>query len=243
LYEQHRRLEKIQKIVYQATAAAIDCGKLDKAVEFFEEGRSVIWKHYFKHDIIMQALKDKDPKLAKEWSNHQTQLRSNEKDEANSNLKMRAIVLGEEASQSPASSFIMKGLKKIGRAIKQIAGFASFGFYQNLSLLDKATEHGSIILINLYDKQCDALILQKQKPITHVRLPKMTSRSAAELQENLKEVIGSRAGSRGIKPAKQALNKGKKTMEAILKTLWVDIADPVVKSLDQVSFLYSLYQV
>ena len=229
LYEQYRRLEKIQKIVYQATAAAIDCAKLDKAVEFFEEGRSVIWKHYFKHDVIMQALENENPKLAKEWSNYRAQLRAKGTDEADSNLKMKEIILGKESPQSSTFGFITKALERVGSAIKQIAEFTSFGLYQNLSLLDKATEHGSIILINLYNEKCDALILQKKKPVTHVRLPKMSSVVATRLQKNLKAAIGGRAG-RGFVNA--TVGPGKGGMGAILKTLWETVAEPIVESLE-----------
>ncbi|KAJ2923264.1 hypothetical protein H1R20_g13831, partial [Candolleomyces eurysporus] len=191
LYEQYRRLEKIQKIVHQATAAAVSYDKLDKAVEFFEEGRSVIWKHYFKHDTIMHALKGKDPKLAKDYINHRNQLRSNAADEANSTLKVRAtLVDGAPNSQGPKSNLIVKGLKKIKKAIQEFAEFSTFGLYQKLSLLDKAAEHGPIILINLCEEQCDALILQKKRPVTHVKLPKMTYAFATELQNNLTDVIG-----------------------------------------------------
>ncbi|KAJ2934751.1 hypothetical protein H1R20_g2335, partial [Candolleomyces eurysporus] len=206
LYEQYRRLEKIQEIVYQATAAAIKSGKLEKAIEFFEEGRSVIWKHYFKHDIIMHALKDKHPDLAEEYSKHQTQLRSNAIDEANSTLKMQAALGEVPKSKAPESSSILDSLKRVWNKIKTVAAeFFSFGLYKKLSLLDKATEHGSIILINLWDKQCDALILQKGKPITHIELPKMTSVIAAKLQKNLKEVIGAVAQS--VTPGQNNLPK------------------------------------
>ncbi|KAG2005919.1 hypothetical protein CC2G_002284 [Coprinopsis cinerea AmutBmut pab1-1] len=74
--EQYRRLEKIQGMAYIAIEQAIVYGELGKAVEWFEEGRGVVWRHYFRRDELMDSLREKGGAVAEaealieEWEGH-----------------------------------------------------------------------------------------------------------------------------------------------------------------------------
>ncbi|KAF6750902.1 CHAT domain-containing protein [Ephemerocybe angulata] len=248
IHEQYRRLERIQKVVHQATAAAITHDRLDKAVEFFEEGRSVIWRHYFKHDVVMQALKEKDPEKAKEYSLFLDKLRSHAADAESSTTYFKATVGDKDAQDNSSPGFMGRLaarasalVTKAKNAIKGLMGFEFFGMYKKLSILDNAAENGPIILINLCDEQCDALIIQWKKPVVRVNLPAMNNTKAEELQKDLRVLLGEGTShargpliARGIKPALSVdTTLRENSMETILKELWITVVGPVVKALDK----------
>ncbi|TFK24892.1 hypothetical protein FA15DRAFT_388122 [Coprinopsis marcescibilis] len=237
IYEQHRRLEKIQSVVHEATRVAIQYGKLEKAVEFFEEGRSIVWKHYIKHDLILQELRKKDPKLAKEFEQHSILGNTAAIKEEDSQNYTAATV---DKSKSPKKSVgwfqtLLQSGKDLMARIAKISGFDKFLKPKSLSELQVVAKFGPVVLLAITESTCDALILvHKSKTPKHVDLSRhgMTLAKAQEYQKTMEELLkDNRLLTRGVvlKPAKQA-DAGKK-VEIILSSIWAQIASPVIQEL------------
>jgi len=240
IHEQYRRLEKVQTIVHQATAAAIKYGYPGKAAEFFEEGRSVIWKHYFKHDVTTQSLEEKDPELAADYKKQTTLFTQECLSESNTNLLMEKTYLENKKPTYRVMQLRSDFMATIQK-IKDLDEFTFFHTYQRLSFLEKATTHGTVVLLNL-STHCDALILRKDQPILHIRIPRMISSEVTALRKKVQDSLAGIGMARGMhewtareQEQEDTTDNPKKVSEKnfadVLEKLWKNLVVHILKAL------------
>ncbi|QRV87056.1 aromatic di-alanine and TPR containing protein [Ceratobasidium sp. AG-Ba] len=222
----HANLVTVRDLAAQAAAWAISANLYNLALEWLEQGRSVIWG---------QTL----------------QLRTsiNDLHSANSELALRfhsiAFHLGAAASRSVAQSrdsefltdLVSEAAKhhqladewdEILGEVRQLHGFENFLKPPKSNDLKLAADHGPIIMINTYLSQCDALILLPGRqdiihvPLATVRLDTLTQ-PVAEFNRTM--------GRRGAPEVVRGF-RVRNIQDALLPVLmWSDIVEPVLKVL------------
>ncbi|KAJ7819429.1 CHAT domain-containing protein [Mycena leptocephala] len=147
--DRHHHLLKAGKVVRDGAAVAIASGQPEKAVEWLEQGRSVIW------------------------------------DRAHRNAHERGELLKE---------------------IRQLEGFERFLLPKTISELSAAAQEGPVVILNIADDKCDALVLVPglDDDVLHVPLKDFKPEFAGGMAQSLSHLWGG-LWTQVVKPVLDAL--------------------------------------
>ncbi|EDR09678.1 uncharacterized protein LACBIDRAFT_319008 [Laccaria bicolor S238N-H82] len=247
--EQHRRLGEIGTMVGDAVAAAADAKDFSLAVEWSEQGRSIVWTQLLQLRTQNHDLQKQEPKLASELQRLSTMLQklALEEDSSSSALagSLNLVPKKDHVLQSPED--LAEKWEKLVLSIRKIPKFQNFLLPKKVEELQAAASIGTVIIINAQAKQCDALILSRTAPTDHIKLP-ITLGKAKELQEDLASLLlNTGLLSRGIwEDAKHAIGHGYKKfrellpggetknqdpLAPILQILWEQVTMPIIKKM------------
>ncbi|KAF5340523.1 hypothetical protein D9758_015816 [Tetrapyrgos nigripes] len=219
VHQQYEELPKIGQTINEAIATAISVGNLTQAVEWLEEGHSIVWGQILQLRSPLDDLHDQDPQLAddlervsKAFHNARTSTRSNFIDNPTTHLAMT----GKQEAQ-------------------KFDGFDSFLRPKKLSALTPPAANGTIIMINIGQSHCDALVLSASSDIIHVTLPNFSSQQAKEMYSQLVSFL-KQYHARDRKPYPNPLpNHESETfsigLRGILRVLWVRVVEPVLSKI------------
>lgn len=224
----YKDLPSIGSSVTQAAAMAIRCQEYGLALEWLEQGRSIVWQQAIGLRVPFDKLGEFDHKLA-------------------ARLKDIAFQLESEGIEDP-TSFNVPGYMHISEQVAQkrrrlaeeweerleearlLPGFDSFMRPRKAKELFQAAQFGMVVIINVDHGRSDALALRpNSEEITHISLPSFSHQKAKRLHMQLVHSL-QRKGvrERGIK-----VGQVEKTgmFESILSQLWWDVVQPILSSL------------
>ena len=247
--EQHRRLGEIGTMVSDGVAAAADAKDFSLAVEWSEQGRSIVWTQLLQLRTQNHDLQKEEPKLASELQGLSTMLQklALEEDSSASALTASLNLVSKKDTIPQSPEDLAEKWEKLVLRIRKIPKFQNFLLPKKGEELQAAAGIGTVIIINAQAKQCDALILSRTAPIDHIKLP-ITLGKAKKLQEDLASLLlNTGLQSRGIwKDAQNALVSGFKTardwlpggeiknqdpLASILQILWEQVTMPIIKKM------------
>jgi len=228
--ERHKHLTKIGRVVCDAAACAITLGKNETALEWLEQGRSVVWGQLLRLRSSGDELLLKDESLARELENVAREL---------DQIDNRDISFSEERSLTMEQigqrhrELASKWEELVERA-RNIPGCEEFLKAKKVHQLAESASDGPIVFINVHQSRCDALILTQGKgTVMHVPLHSFSLENATELYRSLNELLfingiidrpATERGPRLVKP-QEAPRIG---IERILSNLWFSVAKPVL---------------
>ncbi|KAK6974118.1 CHAT domain-containing protein [Favolaschia claudopus] len=169
--DRHHRLFHAGQLVRDAAAAAIAAGDPQKAVEWLEQGRSIIWGQFLGLRTPVDDLKQKHPRLAEQFLSVSKTLEG-------AGTKMSSI----NESITPQRDFHDLALQRnnILNQIRQQPGFEQFLLPKSLSYLSCTAQSGPVVILNI----------NHEGEVVHVPLPSFTSSHAEELAERLATALG-----------------------------------------------------
>jgi len=174
-----------------ATAMALNAAKTPfDAVQVLELGRGVIAGSLNEMRADMSDLQQKHPQLAEEYVTFRDQLDA-------PTSKQRQVNQRYNAS---------RGLERVIQQIRRLPGLDRFLLAPSEDELKTTSEYGPIVIINVSDYRCDALIIEKIQ-ILALRLPHL---HASDIRDRM---------------AKPLAEPG------ILEWLWKTVAKPVLDTL------------
>jgi hypothetical protein len=231
--DRYYQLKQAEHVVRDAAAAAIGAGQHHTALEWLEQGRSVIWNQLFQLRTPLDDLKQVQPDLADKLI------------EVSKNLEAvgTSEVVASGSNQYSINSMAQRchdlALKQeeIVRQIRAIQGFERFLLPKTLSELVSAAHAGPVVILNVSKIRCDALVItSKSDTVLHVPLSNLTYKDAQELHKSLRNLLFSygrsilseadRAGS-----SVPVIEDPEMEFQSILSTLWIDIVKPVLDAL------------
>lgn len=195
----------------EAAACAIRCGRLERAVELLEQGRSVQWRQALHYRTDLDALAADAPDLAQRL------------DRVRSALDADAQSAGAEERMRLAREW--DDLVAQARALEEHRYFLGPTPFVELAA---GTGDGPVVIVNVGLNRCDALIITAQAQVKLVPLPKLDLRQADAMADlYLKHLID------GGKPGASFLKReqARHTLHDTLEWLWEVIAEPVVTAL------------
>ncbi|KAE9400107.1 hypothetical protein BT96DRAFT_881550 [Gymnopus androsaceus JB14] len=175
-------LGKLGDAVNAAAAAALTAGEPLKALEWLEEGRSIVWGQVSRLRSPMDNLREQHPELADslkqvsaslELSGNSTSTRG---PPAHSYQLLRACSDREQEAIRRRS--LTSEYENLLTQIRELPGFQSFLRPKKLSELVSACKSGPVIAINVHETRCDALILYGHSQVAHVCLPDLSYKHA-----------------------------------------------------------------
>ena len=234
----HSRLRaSSQNIKLPALAAecAIRYGRLEQAVEWLDEGRSMLWGQMSDLRVPLNNLRSLYPALVARF-------------EAAGQALEEAAHIDEVPSESrpgttqPYSRLDISDvsdLKALRIAewdhtlndIRAIPQFSTFLMPRKYSELKEISSRGPVFIVNLSLNHSDALILPSpQEAIIHITLPGMTSHRALQLKRQLLEAL--KVSGRHVRDSRHVARHENVDTNAvlcsILAELWYTVAKPIL---------------
>ncbi|KAJ7101690.1 CHAT domain-containing protein [Mycena epipterygia] len=228
--DRHHHLLQAGQVVRDAASAAIAANQFATAVEWLEQGRSVIWGQILSLRTPVDVLRMSHPKLADELVSISTQLEV-------SGIRSSAAEitntpeLSLEASAQQSHDFADQRDRLLKR-IRNLAGFERFLLSKPISELSFAATLGPVVLVNISNYGCDGLILMPclGDEVIHIPLPDFTLNDVNSLAKSLGSLVrGGRTdrlygGPEGQLPPEAEFSK-------ILSQLWKQIVQPVLRGI------------
>ena len=237
----HRYRELIQgtDVVREAAAAAVDLGQLETAVEWLEQGRSIVWGELFQlrssYDELSCAYPDHACRLrelstALEHASATREKSLSSLSEHAQNAKHRGVESLEQEADRHRTIAIDRD--KLLQDIRGFPGFERFLLHKEFSQLRASAHSGPVVILNAAESRCDALmVLTDVEDVIHVPLPNFSLRWCKGLQKTLKSLLGPARIIRCDERTGRSVSRRQVGWESLLSDLWNGVVKPVLDAL------------
>jgi hypothetical protein len=225
--DQHELLAKVRGTAGNAVAAAIQWEELETAVEWAEQGRSIVWQNMLGLRTPADELQASHPHLAN---------------------RLRDISRQMEASMSPDAVHAARKSTELAiewentvEEIRQLVGFDRFLRAKTFGQLAPAAYEGPVVILNVDRSRCDALVLipndsdDKQVSVINIPLTHFSYETCQKLSQKLTSLLkssGVRARGENRKTGRSySEGNGVDAFSKILRVLWLDVVEPVINAL------------
>lgn len=240
----YQLLAEIGDVATEAASCAIELGDYNRAVEWLESGRSIVWNQMLQLRTPFDDLSAKDPELAQKLRKVGQGLeyegaRSSAPflpEYRQSDLEEKVLPttdMSELKEESTRFQNLALEWERLLQQAREIPGFEHFMRPPRASELMRATEHGPVAMINVHGSRCDALILlPHSNNIAHVPLKSFSLKKAVDVQEHMTQAFENQL--RCFKKANRLGHpnlQDNRTPEQLLGTIWCDVVKPVLDCL------------
>ncbi|KAI0085860.1 CHAT domain-containing protein [Irpex rosettiformis] len=234
-----KELQVVGEVVNDAVSAAITAGEYGLALEWLEAGRAVVLSQVLQLRTPLDDLQRHHPQLARDL-HHVSQALKHAASPASSSLSGSTPTDAYHTLDSQAQSSHGYALQyeKLIAQVRELKGFENFMRPKKLVELNNACASGPVVVVNVHETSCDALILCRAGDVVHVPLPDFSLVDAMETQRLLWDTLR----------AKRLLNRcrgdmrdddddrgGRVTamdppdlMRIILADLWTPVVKPIM---------------
>ncbi|PVF98136.1 hypothetical protein CPB86DRAFT_873630 [Serendipita vermifera] len=227
--DRHQHLMEMGEFTRDAAAAAIIFEKYDTALEWLEQGRSIVWTQILQLRTPVDRLREVNPKLAARLLQVSRLLDHGFEEKQSSEEKKTSK---EEEGRKYRS--LTTEWEEIVEQVRSLPSFEDFLRPPKLSRLVGTALNGPVVVLNIAKWRCDALaILPGLDDIIHIPLPNVTSDTVLRLRDELKDVLYS--GGLRLRAERAAKKESDEsdhdTCGQILGDLWKDLVFPIVNFL------------
>jgi hypothetical protein len=239
--DRHHHLLKAGAVVRNAVAAAIAAEEYVTATEWLEQGRSIVWGQLLQLRNPVDHLQDNHPDLATKLQHLSKALEgtSDQNDFMLASTTSQPLFHGSEKHYHELAHKRDELLKEI----HALPGFETFLLPNSFSQLIPAACGGPVIMVNISNTRCDALILlPDHSDVLHIPLSNFTHLDAENLKKSLYDILKQRGvlreSDRFGKKADVNLANPEKEFANILSQLWNKIVRPI---LDGMAIMVCIY--
>ncbi|KAJ7466000.1 TPR-like protein [Mycena latifolia] len=233
--DRHHHILQAGRVVRDAASAAIAANQLSTAVEWLEQGRSVVWGQILSLRTPVDDLRKSHPDLADELVSYSTRLEA-------AGLKSSALLgTGTGPSQSlqavaQDSHALADKRDRLLKRIRRLAGFETFLLPKPITELSHAATMGPAVLLNITEYRCDALVLMAglHGEVLHVPLPDFTLQDARSMAQSLGSLVSGAARSERLDGHREGDIPQNEQFGQILSALWKRIVKPVLDGLGHI---------
>jgi tetratricopeptide (TPR) repeat protein len=232
LPDRHRELIRAGDLMNAAAAICIERADYVKAVEWLEQGRSIVWGQLVQLRSPVDELRNADSDLAKRLANRFEQV----------TRQLQTSGPGITSSHSDSGArhrILVSEWEDIIGEIRTIDGFHNFLLPKKLEELVISQNMGPIVVLNISTFRCDALIVIPHPfEVRHVPLSNFSYNDAQRLRKSLYDLL--KFNGRNIIDARlTGHRKNKRTylntdqeFESILSELWLHVVQPILPALE-----------
>ncbi|KAG6371303.1 hypothetical protein JVT61DRAFT_9773 [Boletus reticuloceps] len=221
--------------VGEAAAAALDSGFPELAVEWLEQGRSIVWGELLQLRGSYEQLSSAHPDHARRLRELSAALddagATREKplstfSESTDDVMHHAIQTLQQVADAHRTLAIERD--KLLQEIRRLPGFNRFLLQKDFSQLRASAQYGPVVVLNAAKRRCDALIvLADVDHVIHVPLPNFTFQRSTDLQGILKSFLRHAL----VERTGQIERWDRGTWESFLSPLWKSVVEPVMDAL------------
>jgi hypothetical protein len=207
----------------------------ETALEWLEQGRSIVWNQFLSLRTPVDALRQVDPALADEFEHVSVALEhASTGDSGIQGLSHQSNQqLSMEESAQHHRRLAEEWERLVGR-VRAIPGFEYFLRPKRFTHLRIAAKAGPVVVINVHESRCDAFVLiDSLVEVVHIPLPAFSYAKAQELHLHLNQLLstaGVRVRDTGIRAMRRATS-GHGGFEFVLSNLWSSVVKPVLDGL------------
>ncbi|KAJ7651899.1 CHAT domain-containing protein [Mycena rosella] len=228
--DRHHRISPVGEVIRNAAATAIGTHQYGKAIEWLEQGRSIIWGQILELRTSVNTLKEEHPALAEKFVALSSQLDSAAKQD-----EISGAMCVEQESETQSYHGAAHSWNLLLKQIRALDKFERFLLPKTMSELSLAAKHGPVVILSIEAVKCVALVLvpglDEKVFLLYMEMPDFRSTDARSLGESLRSLL--HGAGRGERLAGQL--EGKIDSEAefasILSQLWIQVAKPVLEGL------------
>ncbi|KAH7319530.1 CHAT domain-containing protein [Rhizoctonia solani] len=224
----YETIEQFGAIASEAAQAAITSGQFPLALEWLEQGRSIVWNQVMLLRSPLDELKVKHPSLAGELKSISDKLHT---------ASSRISDFESPSNESPSLEQVAQQHHKLAKdyaellsQIRQLPGFDRFLRPRPAAQLMFAARTGPLVVINVHVSRADALIIEPgHATISHVPLSGFSHEKARAARLELEHYLG-RGNTReraDRRPIQDELD-GKSGFTQALEMLWDDVVKPIL---------------
>ncbi|KAF8553250.1 TPR-like protein [Imleria badia] len=236
LARRYSELAQGADVVREAAAAALDAGLPETAVEWLEQGRSIVWGELFQLRSSYQELSSAHPDHARRLRELSAALEhaSSTREISESTSKEQTPTAAPHATgslQEDADRHRTLAIErdKLLQEIRGFPGFKQFLLRKEFSHLRASAHSGPVVILNAAESRCDALIiLADVDHAIHVPLPNFTFQRSTGLQNMLERLLGHARVIRYDEREGEPAILRSVSWESLLSTLWNDVVKPVL---------------
>ncbi|KAF8444005.1 hypothetical protein L210DRAFT_3105868 [Boletus edulis BED1] len=235
LTHRYAELKRGLDVVREAAAAALDSGFPELAVEWLEQGRSIVWGELLQLRGSYEQLSSAHPDHARRLRELSAALddagATREKplstfSESTDDAMHRATQTLQQVADTHRTLAIERD--KLLQEIRRLPGFKQFLLQKDFSQLCASAHSGPVVVLNAAKCRCDALIvLADVDHVIHVPLPNFTFQRSTDLQGILKSFLRHAL----VERTGQVERWDRGTWESFLAPLWKSIVEPVMDAL------------
>jgi hypothetical protein len=166
---------KIGRIISAAASAALTSNEVELALEWLEEGRSIIWTQLDRLQMPLDSLRLSQPNLANAFEQTSASLRA-----AGGG---RAALKGEDEVRLHHE--LAAKYDQLLVRIRTLEGFENFLRPKVFPEFAPACQHGPIVVINVHSSRCDALVLCSPGHVVHTPLPGLSINIAKNMHKQV----------------------------------------------------------
>ncbi|KAG9090410.1 hypothetical protein FRC06_001093 [Ceratobasidium sp. 370] len=229
--DRYRDIPAIRNVALEAAAIAIEFQAHDLAVEWLEEGRSIVWQQRLQILNPMEDLRRANHELAERLKNVAIQISLAE-------MAKQTVDISHDASSHEQSAQQHRRLAekwdKLLHEARLLDGFDDFLQPKKLPWLTGAAHSGAVAIVNLHKKRADVLaILPNSTNVIHIPLHNFSYDHAVQLRDRLfgslrHGNLPNRGDRRPVFHDEESDNAG---FEDILASLWTQVVQPVFVAL------------
>ncbi|THU91709.1 hypothetical protein K435DRAFT_673559, partial [Dendrothele bispora CBS 962.96] len=236
VHRQYEELPDIGRTINMAASMAISVGDLPRAVEWLEEGRSIVWKQILQLHTPLDELHQQHPDIADELSRISMALdnagTSNFKNiQVDSEVEHKSV---EEEGQNHRK--LAAKYEELLQQVRELDGFSSFLRPKAFSELAPAASNSLIVVVNVAKFRCDALVLCTPREIVPVPLPTFSYQQAETLHLKLLSSLqahGVRINRNGDRAVGWAEKDNQDHFRSVLADLWSHVVQPILSEIQQ----------
>ncbi|KAH7333758.1 CHAT domain-containing protein [Rhizoctonia solani] len=229
--QQYRDAQNITAVASSAAALAITVQRYDLALEWLEQGRSVVWSQVLQLRNPLDELAAVDPSLAAKLRQVAAELSN-----ANQGFETGYSTLHDPRRQEEATQMhhrVAEEYQELIAAVRKLPKFHDFLRPTNVSTLARAAQTGPLVVINVDHSRCDALVIRPNtEEILHIPLPELSMDKLSTARNELEiSLLRNHIRERGVKPKSKPDGKPEDIFERVLNVLWSCITKPVLDAL------------
>jgi len=238
IQQRHSSLVEISKVTATAASAAFAQQEVEKALEWLEQGRCLVWSQLNQLRTPVDDLRTHNHLLADRFLDVSRALESSGSCREFTPLAIDGTMPQKIALEDEARTHILLAhdWDQLLKEIRSIPRFSNFLRPRRASSIMKdLPRDGPTILFNIHKDRCDALALIKGcgEPI-QIPLEHLTYKDASKLKDRLRRYLLSgkyivRNADRGPREFRDPDEKG--DLHEILQELWLRVVKPILDAL------------
>ncbi|KAF9029452.1 hypothetical protein BDZ89DRAFT_950536 [Hymenopellis radicata] len=220
----YRLIPSVRDTVDAAVAAAIQNGDLVLALEWFEQGRCIIWGQLSRLRPPVEEIRDHSPKLAEDMEAIIQEISALE-----ALTEPPIAYAGREGAMSRHQELSTQYEKMVLEA-QNISGLGGYMKPKSIEELRGAALRSHVVALNVAWWRCDALVLRRQSlDVIHVPLPQVSPEVLQRLFEDFQQALNS-AGMH-MRSALPGQWDDEGSLDPVLSQLWTSVVEPVLTAL------------
>ncbi|KAG9002335.1 hypothetical protein FRB94_003993 [Tulasnella sp. JGI-2019a] len=220
---QHSRLRdglsllSARSLASDAASYALEISSLEKAVEFLEQGRSILYSQLGNYRTSLADLDSVNPGLAEQFRVQSARLEgsvTSYEDQPISSKTDDVVTRYQRAATAWAQSV---------ESIRKVPGFSSFLKCKPFQELQLAASYGPVVIVNISEFRSDAIVVQR------TGLPDIIPLPDAHLEDI--DLLSERLGSLALLQDGHT-TKMQQEMTLVLREIWKAIVEPIAIHLE-----------